>query len=100
MAAHRAVTFVVQKENVEVSIHRASDHRAIHVRVTAWFPHQPRADMVIMFAKVTTLFEDRAAFDGRQTRSEHPQGFTARMHVDGGNSVPMRRRPPLRKVKE
>src|SRR5262249_25875895 len=51
MAAHRAVAFVVQEEDVKVGVEGRSDHRPVHIGMTARFPHGSLANMVIVLAK-------------------------------------------------
>ena len=99
VATHRAIAFVVQKENIKVRVERRSDHRSIHVCMTARFPHRSGAEVVVVLAKIATLLEHRLAFDGRQTRGVNPQRLSAGMHVDRSDAGPMRRRLPLGEVK-
>ena len=58
MATHRAVAFIVQKEDIEVGITRRSYDCAIHIGVSAWLPHRPLTNVIIMVAKITALFEN------------------------------------------
>lgn len=91
MATHRAVAFVMQKENIEISIPRRSDDGAIHVSVAARFPHQAGANVIVMFAKVTSFFENGEPLDWWQSVDNHEEWLTASMHVNGSEFGPLRR---------
>ena len=92
MAAHRAVAFVVQEENVEVGVRRARENRAVHIGVSAGLEHQPGPQMIEVLAKVATLFQHRASFQLGQSVRNDSQRLAAGMHVDGRDAQRTSRR--------
>ena len=60
-------------------------HGAIHIRVAARFPHQTSTQIIVVLAKVTSLFEYRSTFNRRQTIYDDAQRLTTSVHVDGSN---------------
>src|SRR6185369_3576351 len=95
MAAHRAVTLVVQKEDVEIGISRWSNDSAIHICMTTRLPHQTSAQIVVVFTKITSLFEHVPALNRRQSTNDNPQRLATRMHVDCRDARPVLRRFPV-----
>src|SRR5678816_4948809 len=89
MPTHRAVTFVVQEEDVKVGVSGWRYDGAVHVCMTAWFPYQTGAQMIVMIAKVTSLFEYGAPFNRWQPINDDPQWLTTGMHVDRGDAGPV-----------
>jgi hypothetical protein len=65
VTTHRAVAFVVNEEHVKDGVSSRRDDSAIHVRVPTRLPHQTGAQMIVVLAKVASLFEHVATFDRR-----------------------------------
>src|SRR4030095_15669296 len=98
VTTHRAVAFIVKKEDIEIGISRTSDHRAIHVSMAARFPHQASANVIVMFTEVPTLFEYVLSLEAWQAINDDTQRLTARVHVDGGDPGPMFRKLPVERL--
>ena len=63
--------------------------------MTAWLPHQTGAQVIVMIAKVTSLFEYGPAFNLRQPIYDDPQRLTTGMHVNRGDARPVFGRSPI-----
>jgi hypothetical protein len=94
MAAHRAVAFVMQEEDVEVGGFRRRDHRAIHVGVAARLEHQRRAQVIAIRAEPAAFFQHIAVGHTRYVGDDDAQRLAAGVHVDRVDAQPVSGRLP------
>src|SRR6185369_4967434 len=89
------VAFVVQKEDIEISIFRRRDHSSIHIRMAARLPHEPGTQMVVLLTKVTTLLKHSPAFNRRQSIDDDAKRLATGVHVESSDASPVLRRTPI-----
>jgi hypothetical protein len=56
--------------------------------MAARFPHQAFANVIVVFAKVTTLLKHRVSGKRGQTIDDDAQWFTTSVHINGGDPHP------------
>lgn len=92
---HRAVTLVVQEEDVKVSVRRGSEDGAVHVCMTTWLPHQTGTQVIVAIPEVPPFFEYSPTFNRRQAIDDDAERLTTGMHIDRGDTHPVFRGLPV-----
>lgn len=91
MAAHGTVALVMHEQNTEVGLRRIRryDNAAIHVRMSAGFPHQCRSQVVQMLLDIAPAFQNRASRNFRQTTGDDPEWLAFGVSIDGSDGLPL-----------
>src|SRR5262245_44539027 len=76
MPAHGAEAFIVHEQHAHIAIRcdRLCKDAAVHIGMTARFPHQGAAQMVVMFASILAFFEDGLTGEVRKAARNDAKG--------------------------
>src|SRR5262245_45156361 len=95
MSTHRAVAFVMKKEDIEVCVFGTGNDGAIHVCMSTRLPHRCFSYVIVMLLKVSSLLKHRITFNWRQPGDKHSQRLAASVHFHRSNLAPFRRGFPV-----
>ncbi len=96
VSAHRAVTFVVEKENSQVTspIDRLRQNTPVHVCMPPRFPYQGLSKMVQVALHVASFGQDAFSRDSGESPCDDPQGLSGCVKVESRDLRPASRWPP------